>query len=255
MQALNECEIRKFLCEDLKNIKINIFDEITSTNDFLKKEILSRDNLEVCLADFQTKGRGRFGRTFESPRGRGIYMSLVLKDTFIDIDSILTLRIGLAVYEALKAYSDNLKLKWVNDIYLNEKKLGGILIEGVYNPFKQKIDRLVAGIGINVLAADMPIELRDKVSFLNTKTSRNELIASILNEIFTIRNKTSEYVVENFEKLNLLKGRYISYMVEGREAFGKVLGISKDGFLELEVGNEKILLNSGEVSIKSLDKE
>ena len=182
-------------------------------------------------------------------------MSLVLKDTFIDIDSILTLRIGLAVYEALKAYSNNLKLKWVNDIYLNEKKLGGILIEGVYNPFKQKIDRLVAGIGINVLAADMPIELRDKVSFLNTKTSRNELIASILNEIFTIRNKTSEYVVENFEKLNLLKGRYISYMVEGREAFGKVLGISKDGFLELEVGNEKILLNSGQVSIKSLDKE
>ena len=93
--------VREYLTEGLKDIDIHTFSEIDSTNTYLKEDIEERKNFETALADLQLKGRGRFGRTFESPKD-GLYMSFVIDKKFYPIDTLTTIRAAVATHRVLR---------------------------------------------------------------------------------------------------------------------------------------------------------
>ena len=128
------------------------YTEIDSTNKEAKKYVSEGGALPaMILADRQTAGRGRMGRSFYSPANTGIYMSIILRPNLTVMDSILvTTSSSVAICDAIRKVTGiECQIKWINDIYLNNKKVGGILTESCGNLNDSNIDYLILGIGIN----------------------------------------------------------------------------------------------------------
>lgn len=260
MSALREerqvfCEdtIREYLIKDLKDITIHTFSEIDSTNTYLIEGIEERKNFETALADLQFKGRGRFGRTFESPKD-GLYMSFVIDKKFYPIDTLTTIRAVVAAHRVLRKYEEDLKLKWVNDLYLHGKKVAGILTEGRVDIGTGEIAKCVVGIGININTCDFSEEVSKIAGTLFIEEDKNKIAADILNSFYELKDENDEDVVNYFEEYHMLKDREIYFVNENKEYTGKVTGIDVKGFLKVRTEGEEILLKSGEVSVKTLDK-
>lgn len=260
MSALREegqvfCEdtVRKYLKEDLKGITIHAFSEIDSTNTYLIQGIEERKNFETALADLQLKGRGRFGRTFESPKD-GLYMSFVIDKKFYPIDTLTTIRAVVAAHRVLRKYEEDLRLKWVNDLYLHGKKVAGILTEGRVDIETGEIIKCVVGIGININTCDFSEEVSKIAGTLFIEEDKNKIAAEILNSFYALRDARDEDVVNYFEEYHMLKDREIYFIKENKKYLGKVTGIDVKGFLKVRTDGEEILLKSGEVSVKTLDK-
>ena len=176
---------------DPKRYFLHVHDTVTSTNTLLR-ELAQQDAPEgtVVLANAQTAGRGRLGRSFYSPAGKGIYMSFAFCPQLeLSQAMLVTTMTAVAVCRALESLTGlHPKIKWVNDIYLNEKKLCGILTEAETNFETGEIQKIIVGIGINCFEdAAMPPELREVATFLDKPQEsfdRNALIAAIANEFF-----------------------------------------------------------------------
>ena len=140
--------------QHLKNphLDISVFSSVTSTNTILK-EMAEQGAKEgtVIIAEEQTAGRGRTGKQFYSPKGTGIYISILLRPDIPAEESLfLTTSAAVATARAIEDVSDKRALiKWVNDIYLEDKKTCGILTEGAFNVETGKLDYAIVGIGIN----------------------------------------------------------------------------------------------------------
>lgn len=249
------CEetIREYLTEDLKGIDIHTFFEIDSTNTYLKEEIEERKNFETALADLQLKGRGRFGRTFESPKD-GLYMSIVIDKNFYPIDTLTTIRAVVAAHKVLRKYEEDLKLKWVNDLYLHGKKVAGILTEGRVDIDTGEITKCVVGIGININTCDFSEEVSKIAGTLFIDEDKNKIAAEILNTFYKLKGESAEDLVKYFEKYHMLKDREVYFVKDNKKFTGKVSGVDINGYLKVRTEGEEILLKSGEVSVKTLDK-
>src|SRR5699024_77241 len=147
--------------------KIIKFQTMDSTNDYAKQIGNNADEGTVIVSKEQTKGRGRQGRTWASPKDKGLYFSIILKPNMNmeDIQNI-TLISAIAIHRALKRLNIDVQIKWPNDIVKDNKKIAGILTEIKFNG--EFIDYLVVGIGINigVTMENIPEYLLDKVSSL-----------------------------------------------------------------------------------------
>jgi BirA family biotin operon repressor/biotin-[acetyl-CoA-carboxylase] ligase len=121
-------KINEFLSVGLKSAQIELFEEISSTNTYLKEKGAEREEMSVAVASRQTAGKGRLGRSFYSPQESGVYFSVLLKPTLaIDKAILITTAAAVAVTRALELLGQkNAKIKWVNDIYVNNKKVCGI---------------------------------------------------------------------------------------------------------------------------------
>lgn len=165
---------------------VTIFDSLPSTNDYIKRTDY-KDSPQIVIANEQTKGKGRLGRYFFSPKGAGIYMSYSFKPKFIPEDTMLiTCGVANVVLDSLLNISgEETKLKWVNDIFLNGKKICGILTEGEFNLENNLFDRIIIGIGINCFPSEVPDDLKDIVGFLSetrkVSYTRNDIISDIIN--------------------------------------------------------------------------
>lgn len=211
---------------------VMVFDELSSTNEHIKK-IPASDLPFVVLADGQTQGKGRLGREFVSAKGKGLYMSYSFKPKLAQGDTMLiTCGVANLVREAiLETCHLDTKLKWVNDIYMDGKKLCGILTEGEFNLETHLFDRIIIGIGLNCYHYDVPSDLREKVGFINDFTgayvSRNDLSISIINRLNNLfYNKESldnKSIIEKYKencfminkviKLSTFSGEPISVLV------------------------------------------
>ena len=120
LEKINGC-----LCDELKNIEINIFDEVTSTNTLLKEQGKNKSEWCTFIASSQTGGKGRLGRNFYSPKESGVYLSVLLKpDLEIEKAILITTATAVAVTRALETLGcKNSQIKWVNDIFVNNKKM------------------------------------------------------------------------------------------------------------------------------------
>ena len=128
------------------NIKIYNYRKITSTNEIAKKLALAGEKHgTVVIANEQTNGKGRLGRSFYSPANYGIYMSIILRPNLTVMDSILvTTSSSVAICDAIRKVTGiECQIKWINDIYLNNKKVGGILTESCANFNDNNIDYLI----------------------------------------------------------------------------------------------------------------
>ena len=163
--------------------EIVYLDETDSTNALAKRE-KDYPNGTVFVAGKQTQGRGRSGRVWQSDDDKALYMNILLKpDISPQKISSITLVFGLAVFNALKGYTD-VGIKWPNDIILDKRKLAGILCEMSAN--EEKVDYVVLGVGVNVNNESFPDEINKIATSLKIQNGKDyeltEIAAEILNE-------------------------------------------------------------------------
>lgn len=255
-------EVEEYLKTSFIGRNIYYYDSIDSTNIMGKEIAFSEKEGTIVVGEEQLAGKGRMGREWISPKGKGIYMSIVLKP---DIEPMKASKITLigaaAVNKALSNLGIKSSIKWPNDILINGKKISGILTEisGEIN----MVDYLIMGIGVNVNLnkADIPKELKDKATSINIEEgkfiNRKLLMANILNEFEDLYidfkdNGNISKTVEICRENSVLIGKEVN-VIRGKEnRKGIAVDINEEGELvvEFETGIEKIY--SGEVSLRGL---
>ncbi|MEG1470784.1 MAG: biotin--[acetyl-CoA-carboxylase] ligase [Anaerovoracaceae bacterium] len=241
---------------------IQVFETVDSTNN-VAKSIPLESTPAIIISNMQTAGRGRLGRDFYSPANSGIYMSIVFKPEFdLNKSMSITMATAVAVCKAIeKVTQTHPKIKWVNDVFLNDKKICGILTEGQTNFETGKIDSLIVGIGVNCFTDDFPSELdgvagslsTDKVAFV-----RNVLAAEIVNQFFAILPdmSTKQFLREYRNHCFILgKSIMIHQNINGKAVKGRAIDIDDNGgliveYLEGSMYKQMATLTTGEVSIR-----
>lgn len=244
------------LLDKYKSLAVFLHREVDSTNNEAKKMVASgiSDNALV-ISEKQTAGRGRQGRAFYSPEKTGVYMSLVIHPTLNINDSVfITTAACVATVRAIEALTDaKPQIKWVNDIYLDNKKLCGILTEAVTDFETNSVQSIVIGIGINIRTANFPKEIDTIATSLNdSKLTRNRLIAEITNELLNIiENINDKGYLQEYREHSLVLGKEIIYYKNNKAHKAKATSIDKFGGLEVlnENGTTEVL-RSGEISVR-----
>ncbi|MGL5204064.1 MAG: biotin--[acetyl-CoA-carboxylase] ligase [Cetobacterium sp.] len=247
-----------------KNLKYNnqiiIKNSIDSTNTDGKRLLIENPSHgTTIISNEQTNGRGRKGRYFFSPKDTGIYMSILLKPELLSLENPLKITIATAV--ALTKSIDelckkNTFIKWVNDIYIDNKKIAGILTEATTDFESGSIQNIIIGIGINFNTSIFPEELSSIAGAIfsekDSVVNRNELIARIINEIMdTINDLNNENIIKKYREKSFLIGRDIVFYEKNIESSGRVSDIDDNGYLlvQTDSGSKKTLY-AGEVNIK-----
>jgi len=238
---------------------LHVFGQITSTNSWLLENLLaSSESSTVCVADEQTAGSGRSGRSWYSPAGNNIYFSfsLAIEHEVRDF-SALSLVIGLVVYKVLRALGvSNLALKWPNDILRDNKKLAGILIE-VKTVSQRRY--LVIGIGINVSMQDdakalLDIDAADLADTEVGIVDREKIIAMILAESHKASRIFFQHGFsafnEEWNNSDAWKGKTVQVLDQGKVVISGIeSGVDEHGLLQVQA-DQMHKVSSGDVSLR-----
>jgi len=243
--------------------KIEIFDELESTNTYLSDAVKTGNNNtnNVCFAEHQTVGKGRLGRSWLSPFAKNIYLSLSWQFAKPPQElSNLGLAVAVAIAEALKIYGikEGIALKWPNDILWQNSKLAGILVElfgethYIYNA--------IIGVGLNV---NMPLKTGKKITqswcdtaqITNSKPERNKLAGILLDQLLTAVSSYQDNGLKPFIKkwrgLDASYGKKVTIITPLQKINGTGLGIDENGHFLLKNSTGKIQsFASGEVSLR-----
>lgn len=244
--------------------KLEVFTEIDSTNSRLLGAPPAPGELDVCLAEFQTAGRGRRGRAWTAPLGSGLCLSVGWQFSGMPAGpGPLTLAVGVAVRRALERVAQiTIALKWPNDLVFDERKLGGILLELAAEAHGGA--HVVVGIGLNV---SLPPELARSLSdwprgAVDLKTAlgrapppRAVLAAALVNELAALfvdypAHGFAAYRTE-WRSADFLRGRAVRLDEPGGPLFGKAVGIDADGALLVEAAGVRRRVVAGDVSVRS----
>ena len=235
---------------------VEVYDELDSTN--ARAITLARagtPGVALVLSDSQSRGRGRVSRSFYSPRGSGIYLTLLTRPMVAP--SLLARLTPLAAVAAAEAIEDvtgvAVGVKWVNDLWLGEKKITGILTEGAFHPDGTP-DYAVIGIGINVGRMTFPADLAEHASSIaneiGTDPDRDALTLALIDRLLVrLEDFPGGDFLRAYQARSVLDGRDVT-VSRGEETFSaRVLGIAPDGALRLRlVGGEERTLSSGEIA-------
>ena len=242
-----------------RKLNITIFDKLDSTNNYLKK-LGSQGEKEnqLVIALSQTCGRGRMGRSFYSPNGTGIYFSLLLHPKFSAEKSLfLTVMAAVSVAETVMKYNINdVKIKWVNDIYIDGKKVCGILTEGAVNCNKM-LDYAVVGIGINVIAPEngFPEDIKDIATAIfpgnSEENIKEKIVADVINRFFSMYNGDDKDYIKRYREYSYLIGKEINIIQGDSTRPATVIDITGDCHLIVKNENGEIEeISSGDVSVR-----
>ncbi len=232
------------------NIDIDYFDEVTSTNEVLRQMALDGAKPgKTVVAWKQSAGRGRLGRTFESPRG-GIYVSMLLP---MEGSMTLTAKAGVAVKRAIEEVTDRkVQIKWVNDILYKGRKVAGILAQGIE-------DKVVVGIGIN-FNTDLKTlgeELRGSaISLYNSweepDSDAVDLVNSLVRHMYGLASEADTSWLTEYRNSSAVTGKKVKVFQAGRQT-GSGTVTSIDDNCALHVLDEKkgeMILSTGEITIR-----
>jgi len=236
-------------------------ESLSSTNDLAKELAYKVPDGTVIVAEEQTKGRGRMGRSWFSEKSSCILTSLILKPQIRPEKTVaLTQVAALAVVKAIEEVcSVKTKIKWPNDIILNSKKVCGILTE--MSSEIDVVNYIVIGIGINVNCTKFPDDLKEKATSLQLElgkpVDRKKLLASLLNNLEIYYKKYEEKGFESLIPLilenSITIGKEVRAIYADREIKGQAITIDKEGKLIIRTEKgEEIALLSGEVSVRGL---
>lgn len=244
--------------------KIQFFETITSTNDVLKRMALQgAPEGTVLVADSQSGGRGRLGRTFLSPSGVGIYLSVLLRPACMPGELMhLTCGSALAACNAIEQTAGfRPGVKWTNDIVYRKKKLAGILTELGLNQDGSTAYAIIGiGINCNQKPEDFPPELREIAGSLKMVSGREidrALVAAKMIEGFYEMNREllqkKSQMISDYRKDCITLGQEISVVRNGFNRHGKALDVDEDGALLVAYEDGSMeTVNSGEVSVRGL---
>ena len=229
-------------------MKILSFDLLPSTSSFAKENALHLPIPCVISASEQTLGRGRNGKSFFSPKSTGLYMTYLCP--YPENGGLITPAAALAVTEALEELAGiKPSIKWVNDIFLNNKKICGILCECFERENKKF---LCVGIGLNLTTASFPSDL-PLAGSVGIDIDKALLIERIISHFESILSGWSdEKIAGEYSKKMLLLDKKITFSINNRQYEGKATGIDENCNLLVNSENEIFRLSSGEISIKDL---
>ena len=247
---LNAQEIKKSLSFDCR---VEYYKTLDSTNNVAKRIIAEgEDDVLLVVGEEQTAGRGRQGKSFYSPGGTGIYMSLVVHP-MIELQNAVTATTAAAVSvcRAIESLTDKKPMiKWVNDVYLDGKKICGILTEAVTDFETQTVSSIIIGIGINLTTKDFPRDVQN-ASCLNADVKRAELIGAVANELNRIVNSGYGEFMEYYRAHSLVVGEDIVFIKNGVSTSARAVGIDDFGGLEVELADgTHYTLRSGEITVR-----
>ena len=266
--VLSEQQITQELIQQHHPIDWNIqtMESTTSTNDLAK--IYANQNSAtpaIFISEEQTAGRGRLGRTFVSPAKSGLYISLCLFPTVALEDlSLITCATAVACIETIEQLTGkSLDIKWVNDLFYREKKVGGILTEVISDFESQQVQALIVGIGINLIDSpqSFPKELHSivgsvfssKEEYNESSFNRNHFIAQFLEKwTFYYQNLSQRNFITSYKEHSNVIGKSIK-VIEGNHVYHAMAkDIDENGHLIIEKeGNTLHSLSYGEVSIRT----
>lgn len=245
--------------------EIHCYPSIDSTNSEVKRRAMAgAESGLVVVAEEQTAGRGRRGRSFHSPKDTGLYLSFLLRPhCTVETLSDLTPRVAVAVAQGIQACCGvEVGIKWTNDLILQGKKISGILTELSLESDSDFVEYAVVGIGINVNheEGDFPQELEDFTSSIAIETGdvcrRDDLCRHILTALNRViigypQNKTQ--CLEEYRKACITVGKEVQVLRGESRRGGKALGIDEDFRLQVryEDGEEEAL-SAGEVSVRGM---
>lgn len=251
-ERADEKIIRRYLSDYAKDIKIETVDIIDSTNDEMKRRAEKGEReIALLVAEEQTKGRGTKGRSFFSPEGTGIYMSLLLRPKYTPEEcTFLTTMAAVSSAKAIeKVVGIKPQIKWVNDIYLGGKKAGGILTQAHLSKNGKDIEWAVVGIGINLSEPEggFPEELKEIATALCEKGGniKNRLISEIINEFVPFyRNLAKKEFIKDYSERLLGLGEEITLKEDEEEYKGTVIGLDDMCRLKIRLPDGSIRLRN-----------
>lgn len=259
----NKFEIEKHINTKVLGKKIYFFDQISSTNDYAKK--IANSNEEegmLVIADCQTNGKGRLDKKWESNKGKGIFMSLLLRPN-VHINNItqITLLAGICVCNGIKkATGLDASIKWPNDIVINGKKVCGILTE--LSAQIENVSYVILGIGINVNNKNFNDELKEKATSIfletNKEIERNKILSCILDELEEKYLKFKELkdfmlFLPEYKSLSANLNKEAKVIYKDKEIIGTVIDILPSGEIVLKTGKDVLNISSGLVSLRNID--
>ena len=234
----------------INNFKLLNLDITDSTNNEAKRMIANGENEPfMVIAREQTSGRGRQGKSFFSPKDTGLYMTVCFpiekeaKD-FLFMTSAASVAV---VKEILSLTGITSGIKWVNDIYLDNKKIAGILTESVIGekPY------IIVGIGINLTTSVFPDELKDIAGGLSKDISPTLIASGIAKRLNTYFHEGSSSFMEDYRKFSIVLDKEITYLKNGENHFGTAKEILDSGaLLVIKEDGTKEILDSGEISLR-----
>ena len=247
--------LSKLSNEFRSKVVLEVFDTISSTNDYLLREEKNKNkDIKICIAEEQTKGRGRRGKSWISPKFKNIYFSL---NSYLKKEDLsgLSIAVALSVSKVLTKINVMSLIKWPNDLLVGNKKICGILIETAK---VGELTKVIIGIGINVNMEYSELIDQEWTSIKLEKkqtVDRNSIITEMINQLCITLNKFEQeefdYFLKKFTSLDLLKDKEFTLKDKPNETFiGK--GIDNKGLLIAQnLKDQRIVkFSSGEVSLK-----
>ena len=231
---------------------VDVVDETPSTNDLAKIKGSEGCDRYAIIAKRQSKGRGRLQRPFFAPEG-GIYLSVVIRPKLhVSECGKITAYSAVATARAIEKFGISVGVKWVNDLYIGEKKVCGVLSEGSVGMEGGMLDYVVIGVGINVKDVKFPPELQDIATSLEKQTGSiidlNKLSAFVIEELgkFPEEIKSGKFIKE-YRARSIITGARV-YSAEDGEV--TVLGIDDDCALIVDASGVTKKYTAGEVSLR-----
>ncbi len=258
--TLFEQIIREHLTTTMIGQSMKVLPMVHSTNQYLKEmDTTDTESGYVVIADEQSGGRGRRGRTFISSKSEGIYFSILLKlDRHQQDIRLITICAAVAVSKAIeKICGIKADIKWVNDIFYNGKKMCGILTEAILSGELQELDTIIVGIGINT--GIISPEISDIATSIQEATGmrgiRNQLIGEVLNqfELVYLEYMTGEKqqdIIEFYKSRLFIIGKQVLVTSANHNYIATVMGVSEAGALIVKDDKEEIQhITTGEIKL------
>lgn len=250
-------DLQKIIAHCKGDYHIELLEETDSTNRQLRK--LAEGGApegSVLFALHQTAGKGRMGRKFFSPEGSGLYFSILLRPQEIANGMKITAAAGVAVAQAVRdVLGIDLSIKWVNDLYLGNKKVCGILAEGAMDG-QGKFNYCILGIGLNVFEPQGWEDGLDQIAGALLHQTKGDVLevlaAAILERFFDwYQNLSDPQLMEEYRNRSFLQGKRVAAVVGEQRIVGVVEGISDEGELLLKTESGELrALCSGEVRLE-----
>ena len=236
----------------LDSISLLQLSKIDSTNEEAKRQILSGAKTPMLIiADSQTGGKGRLGRKFYSPKGTGLYMSYVYKLSGDIADNLCVTALS-AVAAAMAIEKQTKKkplIKWVNDLYIDNKKVAGILTEVVTD--KNGDTFIIIGIGVNITTKDFPTEISniaDSIGEVDRDALAFEMAENLARMIDALPSKS---FMNYYRERSLVLGKEVQFTYNGVTEYGTAIGIDDNGALKIKMQDKsERLLNTGEITLR-----
>ena len=226
-------------------IKIEHFEELASTQEYVKSKWSEGQNL-IVTADRQTSGRGTKGRSFSSNEG-GVYVSkLTFYDNFPTKDAFKIMAgSAVAVCETLRAYGIQACIKWPNDIFVNDRKISGMLIENVFSG--RYITSSAVGIGINVYN-ELPEELTEIATSMRLETGKVFSVDEVRRRLIEELSKPAD--MQKYQRYLGYMGEEVTLILGDERVPATLLSVDEEGGLWVKIGQETRRLTAAEVSIR-----